>query len=171
MSVYTLKQNISGTLCGFTNMKSNQNISRSDWKCSPVHEYRLNQSKWTFCSKIPQGGHCIFPKVGEWVTRRDSGNTRVRTGSLYLSECFDYNGNVIRMKANNAERRCFRCRSLNKLLKNILYADDLGYIDTLERSFLWVSGSSKEMFRAVKRHALWHGWNERHFDTFAPKRI
>ena len=65
----------------------------------------------------------------------------------------------------------FRCRSLNKLLKNILYADDLGYIDTLKRSFLWVSGSSKEMFRAVKRHALWHGWNERHFDTFAPKRI
>ena len=31
----------------FTNIKSNRNMSRSDWKCSAVHEYRLNQSKWT----------------------------------------------------------------------------------------------------------------------------
>ena len=44
--VCTLKQSDGGyTLCGFTNIKSNQNMSGSDWKCSPIHKYWLNQSK------------------------------------------------------------------------------------------------------------------------------
>ena len=50
ISVCTLKQSSGGTSCGFTNIKSNWNMSRSDWKCSPVHKYWLNQSKWTFPS-------------------------------------------------------------------------------------------------------------------------
>ena len=44
MSVCTWKQNSGDTPCGFTNIKSNWNISRSDEKCSPVHKYWLNQS-------------------------------------------------------------------------------------------------------------------------------
>ena len=67
MSVCTLKQNIGGTSRGFTNIiKSNQNVFRSDWKCSPVHTYRFNQSKWTFSTPISEAGRCVFPKVGEW---------------------------------------------------------------------------------------------------------
>ena len=47
--VCTLKQSSGGyTSCGFTNIKSNRNMSGSDWKCSPIHKYWLNQSKWTF---------------------------------------------------------------------------------------------------------------------------
>ena len=62
MSVCTLKQNIGGTSCGFTNMKSNQNMHRSDWKCSPLHTFRLNQSKWTFSTWISEGWRCIYPR-------------------------------------------------------------------------------------------------------------
>ena len=47
-----IKKNLmSGTSCGFTDLKSNRNMSRSDWKCAPVHKYRLNQSKWRFIRK------------------------------------------------------------------------------------------------------------------------
>ena len=45
-------------------------MSRSDWKCSPVHKYRLNQSKWTFSTKISEGVRHVFPMVGEWVAQR-----------------------------------------------------------------------------------------------------
>ena len=48
MSVCTLTQSNAGTSCGLTNIKSNLNMSRSDWKCTPVHKYWLNKSKWTF---------------------------------------------------------------------------------------------------------------------------
>ena len=48
ISVCTLTQSSGGTSCGLTNIKSNWNMFRSDWKCSTVHTYRLNQSKWTF---------------------------------------------------------------------------------------------------------------------------
>ena len=48
MSVCTLKQNSGGTSSGFTNIKSNRNMSRFDWKCSPVYRYWLNQSKSSF---------------------------------------------------------------------------------------------------------------------------
>ena len=48
MPVCTLKQNNGGTSNGFTNMKSNRNMSRSDWKYSPIHKYQSNHSKWTF---------------------------------------------------------------------------------------------------------------------------
>ena len=68
VSVCTLKQLIGGISRGFTNIKPNQNMSISDWKCSPVYEYWLNHSKWTFSAKISEGGHCIFPKVSELVT-------------------------------------------------------------------------------------------------------
>ena len=39
--VCTLNQSSGGASCGFTNITSNWNMSRSDWKCSPVH-------KWAF---------------------------------------------------------------------------------------------------------------------------
>ena len=48
ISVCTLKQSSGGTSCGFTNIELNRNMSRSDWNCSLVHKYWLNQSKWTF---------------------------------------------------------------------------------------------------------------------------
>ena len=48
ISVCTLKQSSGGTSCGLTNIKSDWNVSGSDWKCSLVHKYWLNQSKWTF---------------------------------------------------------------------------------------------------------------------------
>ena len=41
ISVSTLKQS---TSCDLTNIKSNCNMFRSDWKCFPVHKYWLNQS-------------------------------------------------------------------------------------------------------------------------------
>ena len=68
MSAPTLQQMIGGTLRGFKNIKSNQNISRFDWKCFPEYEHRLNQSKWTFYTYIPKCEICIFPAVGEWNT-------------------------------------------------------------------------------------------------------
>ena len=45
ISVCTLKQSSGGTSCGFTNIKSNWNMSRSGSKCPPVHTYRLNHIK------------------------------------------------------------------------------------------------------------------------------
>ena len=40
------------TTHGFTNMKLNRIMSRSQWKCCQLHTYRLNQSKWIFSTKI-----------------------------------------------------------------------------------------------------------------------
>ena len=71
MSVCMLKQNSGGTLCGFTNIKSKLIMYRSNWKCSPVHQYRLNQSKWTFSTYISEGVCYVFPKVGEWVPQNE----------------------------------------------------------------------------------------------------
>ena len=48
MSDYTLKQNNGGTSSDFPNIKSNRNMPISNWKCSSVHQYRFNHSKWTF---------------------------------------------------------------------------------------------------------------------------
>ena len=62
VSVCTLTQSITGTSRGFTNIKSNRFMSRSDCKYSEVYTYRLNQSKWTFSTKISGGGRCIFPR-------------------------------------------------------------------------------------------------------------
>ena len=45
ISVFTLARGSGATSCGFTDMKSNWNMSRSDCKCFPVHKYWLNQSK------------------------------------------------------------------------------------------------------------------------------
>ena len=70
ISVCTLKQSSGSTSSGFTNIQSNWNMSRSDWKCSPVHKYWLNQLKWTFTTYITEGVRYIFPRVGEWVTQR-----------------------------------------------------------------------------------------------------
>ena len=69
----TLKQSSGGTSCGFTNIKSNWNMPRSDWKCSPAHEleYWLNQSKWTFFHVNNRRGRYVYPRVGEWVTQRE----------------------------------------------------------------------------------------------------
>ena len=64
LSVYMLKQNVGSTLLCFTNIKWNRKMSRSDWKCSQVHTYWLNQSKWTFSIKRSCGGHCFFQR---WV--------------------------------------------------------------------------------------------------------
>ena len=77
ISVCTLTQSSGGTSCGLTNIKWNWNMSRSDWKCSPVHKYRLSQSKWTFFTEITEGARYVYPRVGEWVTRRDVGDTQI----------------------------------------------------------------------------------------------
>ena len=69
ISVCTLKQSSGGTSFGFTNIKSNWNMSRFDWKCSPVHKEGLNQSKWTFFTWITEGARYVFPRVDEWVTQ------------------------------------------------------------------------------------------------------
>ena len=63
VSVCTLKQNIGATLCGFTIIKLDRTMYRSDWKCSPVHTYRLNQSKWTFSLKYQKVG-IVFSQGG-----------------------------------------------------------------------------------------------------------
>ena len=44
ISVCTLTQSSGGTSCGLTNIKLNWIMSTSDWKCSTVHRYWLNQS-------------------------------------------------------------------------------------------------------------------------------
>ena len=62
MSVCMLNQNSRGTSSGFTNIKSNWNMSRSDWKCSLVHKYWLNQSKWNFQREYQTGCIMFFPK-------------------------------------------------------------------------------------------------------------
>ena len=71
ISVCTLTQSSGGTSCGLTSMKSNWNMSRSDWNCSPVHNYWLNQSKWTFSTQVTEGARYVYPRVGGWVTRRE----------------------------------------------------------------------------------------------------
>ena len=48
----------------FTHIKSNWNMSRSDWKCSPVHKYWLNQSKWTYSTQTTEGTRYLYPRVG-----------------------------------------------------------------------------------------------------------
>ena len=48
VSVCTLKQNIGGPSWRSVNIKSNRNMSRSDWKCCAVCKHRLSQSKWSF---------------------------------------------------------------------------------------------------------------------------
>ena len=54
----------------FHTHKIKQNMFRSDWKCSPVHTHRLNQSKMDiFLINITMWS-LYFPKVGEWITRR-----------------------------------------------------------------------------------------------------
>ena len=55
MSVCMLKQTIGGTLGGFTNVKSTQNMSRSEWKCSTVHKHLLNQPNEYFPHKTDVG--------------------------------------------------------------------------------------------------------------------
>ena len=70
ISVCTLAQSSGGTSCGFTNIKSNWNMSRSDCKCSPLHKYWLHQSKWAFSTWITEGVHYVYPSVGEWVSQR-----------------------------------------------------------------------------------------------------
>ena len=60
--VCTLKQSSGGTSCGFTNIQSNWNMFRSDWKSSPVHTYCLNQSKWTVSTSITEG--CVMFSQG-----------------------------------------------------------------------------------------------------------
>ena len=67
MSVCTLKQNIGRTSCDFKSIKSNRNMSRSDWKYSPVHKYRLNQSKRTFPRKSQKMCVVFFPMWANWL--------------------------------------------------------------------------------------------------------
>ena len=69
ISVCTLKQSSRCTSCGFTNIKSNWNMSRSDWKCSPVHKYCLISQNEHFHVNnkgvryvfFPQGGRMGYP--------------------------------------------------------------------------------------------------------------
>ena len=48
-------------IMSFHNIKSNWTMSRSDWKCFPVHKYWLNQSKLTFSMSITEGACYFFP--------------------------------------------------------------------------------------------------------------
>ena len=52
-------KNIGDTSRGFTNI--NRTEISQDPKCSPVHTYRLNPSKGTFCTKVPKVGVVFFP--------------------------------------------------------------------------------------------------------------
>ena len=61
MSVCMSKQSSGGTSCGSTNMKLNQNMSRSDWKCSQIHKYWLI-SQTEHCARIRRGTLCFFPR-------------------------------------------------------------------------------------------------------------
>ena len=61
-SVCTWKQNSGDAPCGFTNIKSNWNISRSDEKCSPVHKYWLNQSLKHQMERV-----VFFPRWANWL--------------------------------------------------------------------------------------------------------
>ena len=63
------KQELFYSKSRFTNIKWNWNMSRSDWKCSLIHKYWLNRSKWTFSTQITEGAHNVYPRVGEWVTQ------------------------------------------------------------------------------------------------------
>ena len=67
-----LSQSSGGTSCDLTKLKWNWNMSRSDWKCSPVHRYWLNQSKWTrVCTE--QFRNSFFPQtIPEWNFLPDS---------------------------------------------------------------------------------------------------
>ena len=65
ISVCMLKQSSGCTSFGFTNIKSHRNMSKSDWKCSPVHNYWLNQPR------KQQKYYYVLPRVGEWVAQRD----------------------------------------------------------------------------------------------------
>ena len=51
-----------GAYRGFANIKSTRNMSRSYWKCSPAHKYRLHKSKWTFSGKYQKVGITFFPR-------------------------------------------------------------------------------------------------------------
>ena len=64
ISVCTLNQSSGGISCGFTNIKSNWNMSRSDWNCYPVHKYWLNHSKWTFPTYITEWARYVFSQGG-----------------------------------------------------------------------------------------------------------
>ena len=64
ISVCTLKQTSGDMSCGFTNIKSNWNMSRSDWKCSPVHEIGKSVEVNIFYVNNRRGA------LGEWVTQR-----------------------------------------------------------------------------------------------------
>ena len=61
-------------------------MSRSDWKCSPVHKYWLNKSKWSFSTQITEGARYVYPMVGEWVTRRE---VCYLMASVTKNSCFD----------------------------------------------------------------------------------
>ena len=87
ISVCTLRQSSEGTSRGLTNIKWNWNKSRSDWKCSPVHNYWLNQPKWTFSTLITEGVRYVYPRVGEWVTRCDLECSVLLYIQKYVSPC------------------------------------------------------------------------------------
>ena len=67
VSVFTLKQNIGDTSHGFTNIKSNRNISRSEMLSSSYISVKL--IKMNIFPRKTKGGRCILSKVVDWVTR------------------------------------------------------------------------------------------------------
>ena len=86
ISVCMLKQSSRGTSCGFTNIKLYWNISRSDWKCSPVH---------------------AFPRVGEWVSQRDIRPFRLYSNFTVINEVmFDLDHTPYRKYKDYIYGRC-----------------------------------------------------------------
>ena len=68
-NIYVLESIIGGTSCGFTNIKSNWNMSRSDWKCSPVHKYstlRCKRRAWLARPVDDRRTANLVPKILGW---------------------------------------------------------------------------------------------------------
>ena len=120
MSVSTLKQNSGGITCGFTNIKSKWSMSRSNWKCSPVHKYCFNQSKWTFSTSISEGVHYVFPKVGEQITQHAPGSQhqaiKWTKDDIMAVACLGINFTEIRIKTENLNQKM----KITKCITNIL---------------------------------------------------
>ena len=108
-----LELRIGGTSRGFTNIKSNLNMSRSDWECSQVHTFRLNQTKWTFPRKYEKMGILFF---GRWANGFPA-MTSMGCSVLYVLQCMK-SGLILRLHPANEIRRYKLTRSLIDFAQN-----------------------------------------------------
>ena len=163
MSICTLKQNGRGTLHDFTNIKSNLNMSRFDWKCSPVHEYWSNQSKWTFPRKYQKGCGTFFPR---WANELSSVIVVILRYTISYYNRHWFNTGVFQGMSSANERRnvvsYWLIRSLNQMLPvtridsttpmGQCKKDVIQYVSNGVRSFLHLSIDMISLKRYLKRH-------------------